>query len=465
MRQFGGSKADAGQTSIKPRRPATESRPPVVARSGAPFLGAGSLLQLQRRAGNEAVRGALPIQRLMRIEDFKRSTPGAFRSRSGVAAMDNELEVLSSVDPSLPGTAVENMLKRQVSLRKLRDLCTSYGGKRSTGVGALAREVKYELEVVDRYALAAVQLKGTKEVPSIEVGYRIGRQIFEAQDHWTTLLQQQLVGKNSDIFSGIWSAYQQALGGKRKEVAARLIEYDLQKLEEVANAESTDPLVAGILKEALRNKDDVTFAETGGVASNARVITGRDKPEHQQSGKKYLLETQMAQNAGSVERESTLLHELIHIAVQEKFGNTAVHLAFNKKLSEEEVKELSDRRTQQINDLEGLKGNLQGVLGPTQYSMFDGNSGKILYCLKGNNTLGGYANRLGAQGRITQEEKEYILRLEARGCNNTLAEFDTSISQMAYALERWGIPKNNEFRVALERVAREAYEHRGSMGG
>jgi hypothetical protein len=402
----------------------------------------------------------------MSDEQFKKLTPGRFRSRSGVAAIDQELITYRSVKEfSNSAQAPACVLERQASLRRLAQLCASYQGDRRAGVQALATEVTAELQFMDLYARAAVDLANNRKIPSAEVGHRVGRQLFEAQDAWIGLEQQGLVSHNTDVFSGIWGAFQSALGEHRKAVVALLIEDDLRKLQAVADAGTTDPLVAAILREALRNGGAIAYAETGGQASNARIIGAGDKPEHRQTGKKYLLETQLGQNAGSVERESTLLHELIHISVQEKFENTAVHLAIAKGMEKSAITALSEKRTAQIEALEGLKDHLRDVLGPSQFSMFDGNSGKILYCVKGNNTLKSYADRLGKQGRISKNEEAYILELANSGCNNTLVEFDTTISQMAFAVERWGVPADNPFRQKLDEVAREAYAYRGSLGG
>jgi hypothetical protein len=162
---------------------------------------------------------------------------------------------------------------------------------------------------------------------------------------------------------------------------------------------------------------------------------------------------------GSPERISSLVHEMTHVAVQEKFQNTALHLAFKKETSDGDIKALSDKRTKQLKNLEQCLEKTKQNWTDGQYQLL---RGKILYPTDSNRTPERYALSLKEAKKITEEEYNNVVRWIKMGVNNTIIEFDTVINQMMYLMTAWKVDPENEFYKKLREIAEEAYNYRQS---
>lgn len=377
---------------------------------------------------------------------FKEITPGAYRGYSDVAKIDAVLGAYAGL-----GVADGDLINRAAELKKLILLCTNYTGNRSAGVNRLLASLQVEQTFIDPIAEAADKLRnpGTmKESLKLLVTGTDALLIAQRQGH---PIANAKTPDTSDMFGRIQRAL--ADNGTRAQVMKNLIAQDVQELEAMAIDPSVDKLLRDILAEVLQNKDDIYFQETQGVASGA-VLAGQ-KDRNKGITEKYRLDMQMNQAEGTPERQSSLVHEMTHIATQEAFGNTVIHLAFKKGATDVEVLKLSVDRTAQVYALKNALDSCAATFSPGQMRVLDE---KVLYPVEGKNTLKSYADTF--KNTMTDAEYQRINGLVTAGANNTLIEFDTVINQMLFLMTMWKIPATNPFYAALKPVAAQAHQHR-----
>lgn len=432
--------------------------------------GAEAILRLQQTYGNRAVgrlisrskepsadpfrrpslsgNGDTKIQRMMSPEEFKKQTKGMWRKKSDVSNIDAKLVQYEGYKGS-----VADLVPRHNLLQQIEADCLAYAGGRAAGVTALLNSVRKELTFIKPLAESATEITGNGDL-------KLGLQkLFKGQDAILKAIKEghRIGPKSFPNYSDLFGKAQRALDalGTRGQVMQELILEDLQKLQDMAADPGTDPLMAGILNEVLANTGEIHFQETAGMASGAVKTTDKDRAAG--IAKEYRIDMNLFQKEGSPERISSLLHEMTHIAIQEKFGHTAVHLAFAKNMPKDQVLALSAKRTAHVNALKAELASNQAAFTPGQLDVLQE---KVTYPTEGKNTLKSYAGNMFKKGEITQAEKDYIDDLEDSGANNTLTEFDTVINQMLFLMNGWNIPANNSFHAKLKTVAQEAYEHR-----
>jgi len=211
----------------------------------------------------------------------------------------------------------------------------------------------------------------------------------------------------SSLFSEIISVMEKS--GVRETVTRSLIEKDLKKLEKIARDQKTDDLMRNILNEILENKGKIYFQESKGASPGATLATKKDRDRGIKE--KYRVDLMMFHPEGSPERISSLVHGMTHVAVQEKFQNTALHLAFKKETSDGDIKALSDKRTKQLKNLEQCLEKTKQNWTDGQYQLL---RGKILYPTDSNRTPERYALSLKEAKKITEEEYNNVVRWEKR---------------------------------------------------
>ena len=395
----------------------------------------------------QGAAGVQRVQRLMSLQVFQAATPGAFRSRSGIAPIDTLLTQYNALNDQ-----PENINARKDKLAELKTACANYTGNRKAGVQHLHQEVQNEQLYIDRLALAVTQTNtGTRN--SLKLAFQ---GIFAAQDTYLRLVREGHPLDMAPDFDRLITNGQIKLGdiGERGSVMQELIADDLTTLTTIGNNPQTPQLLRNIIAEALANRNKTHFQETGGVASGA-VLAG-EKDRNKGINTKYRLDMQMNQSGGSAVRISSLLHEMTHIATQEAFQNTPIHLAFNRNATDQQILDLSTRRTGQITQLETALNTTKAYWSQPQYAVL---MEKTKYPVEGRHTLASYANTF-LNNDTWRAEHTRMLDLQARGANNTLVEFDTVINQMLYMMQAWNVPNDNAFYTTLSTIAEEAYNLR-----
>lgn len=384
------------------------------------------------------------------LADFQQATPGSYRSRSEVAKIDTALSAYAAL-----GTSDSDLAKRAAELKSLITLCAGYTGNRSVGVNQLHATLLREQTFIDPIseAVGKIDSGGTAKA-----GLKLviaGTDILLLARRQGHPISDQKAPDTSNMFDRANRALSAA--GNRSQVMAELIAEDVQALEAMAGDNAVDPLMRAILAEVLHNKDATHFQETGGVASGAVLANQKDRDKG--ITKKYRLDMQMNQAEGSAERQSSLVHEMTHIATQEAFSNTAIHLAFKKGANDTAVLKLSQDRTAQVYTLKSALDGCAATFSAGQLRVLDE---KVTYPIEGKNTLQSYADTFKKKNELTDLEYQRINGLVTAGANNTLIEFDTVINQMMFLMTAWKIPANNPFYLALKPVAAEAHTHRTS---
>jgi len=391
------------------------------------------------------------LRRLMSLADFKKQTSGFLgsRSKTDFTTLDQLLD-----DYGKFGWAETDIPNRNAKLDAIEREARAYAGKSQQGVNNLIASVQTEQSFIQPLAEAIPDINSKANMKTAI------KKLFQSQDAY--LIAQRAghpIPGNGPDFMGIFSKAQRALNdlGTRDQVMRELIADDLSRVENIAADTNTHPLLRDILNEVLANKDQIYFQETPGMASGA-VLAGQ-KERDRGITEKYRLDMQMAQAEGSPERLSSLVHEMTHIAVQETFGNTAIHLAFKKTAADNEVLALSRVRTEQCQALSRLLEETRKQWSPGQYRVL---KEKTEYPINasGKNTLRSYADAFKKKGELTQTEYDRIINLADQGANNTLIEFDTVINQMMFLMTAWNVPEKNKFYAKLREVAQQAYDWR-----
>ncbi len=391
------------------------------------------------------------LRRLMSPADFKKQTSGLLgsRSKTDFTTLDQLLD-----DYSKFGWAEADILSRNTKLDDIEKAARAYAGKSRQGVDKLIASVQTEQSFIRPLAEAIPDINAKTAMKAAL------KKLFQSQDAYLTAVRAgHPVPGNGPDFMDIFAKAQRALNelGTRDQVMRELIADDLSRVENIAADTATHPLLRNILNEVLANKDKIYFQETPGIASGA-VLAGQ-KERDRGITQKYRLDMQMAQAQGSPERLSSLVHEMTHIAVQEEFGNTAIHLAFKKTATNEEVLALSRTRTEQCRALKRVLEETRKQWSPGQYRVLEEKTDYPVNA-SGKNTLRSYADAFKKKGELTQTEYDRIITLSDQGANNTLIEFDTVINQMMFLMTAWNVPQNNKFYARLREVAQQAYDWR-----
>ncbi|WP_169239620.1 eCIS core domain-containing protein [Candidatus Roseilinea sp. NK_OTU-006] len=391
------------------------------------------------------------LRRLMSPADFKKQTSGLLgsRSKTDFTTLDRLLD-----DYSKFGWAEADIPNRKAKLDQIDQAARAYAGKRKSGVNKLITSVQTELGFIGPLAEAIPDINAKTALKAAI------KKLFQSQDAYLEAVRAgHPVQGNGPDFMQIFSKAQRALNelGTRAQVMRELIAEDLSRVENIAADTATHPLLRNILNEVLANKDKIYFQETQGTASGA-VLAGQ-KERDRGITEKYRLDMQMAQAEGSPERLSSLVHEMTHIAVQETFSNTAIHLAFKRTATDQEVLDLSRTRTEQCRALKRALEETRKQWSPGQYRVLQEKTDYPVNA-SGKNTLTSYAEAFKKKGELTQTEYDRIVTLAGQGANNTLIEFDTVINQMMFLMTAWNVPQNNKFYAKLREVAQQAYDWR-----
>ncbi len=393
------------------------------------------------------------VQRLISLKDFKKRTSsgllGFLGWRGKFKPLDrllDEYHKLSWQEKDIP--------TRNTKLDQIEQVARAYTGKRQIEVDEFIASVTTERRFIRPLAEAIPDINGKRNLKEAI------QKVFQAHDAFLEAVRAgHPIPDDGPFFLGFFEKAQRALNelGTRDQVMRELIADDLSRVEHIAADTNTHPLLRNILNEVLANKDQIYFQETPGMASGA-VLAGQKERDRGITAK-YRLDMQMAQAEGSPERLSSLVHEMTHIAVQEKFGNTAIHLAFKRAESDANVLALSRRRTEQCRALKRLLEETREQWLPGQYRVL---AEKTEYPINasGKNTLSSYAETFKKKGELTQTDYDRIINLAKQGANNTLIEFDTVINQMMFLMTAWRVPNDNKFYVKLREVAQEAYDWR-----
>ncbi len=403
-----------------------------------------------------ADRGSSPaLQRLMTTADFKGLTGGKGRGNSDVSKLDKLLDRYAKLK-----ARDDDLRARQALLGELATKADQYsarkaGGDRTDGVNQLLADVVAERRFVDPLVRAIGNLAGDP-AQAFEDTVEGQDAYLEGQRQGRTLPQSQ-EPNFGDLIRRARQAMNDKGGTYRADAMRAIITGDLARLENMAADTHVDALMRDILLEVLANKDQVHFQETPGMASGAVLAGGKDRAKG--ITEKYRVDVAMEQGQGSAERMSSIVHELTHVATQEKFANTPIHLAFDRGASEGDILALSAKRTDDLGDLEAALDAPGTKWTPGQRGVL---LSKIKYPVGGKNTLGSYATTFHKKGEITDTERDTILDLEAKGANNTLIEFDTVVNQMMFLMSAWAVSATDPFYTVLKRVAQEAYDYRNA---
>jgi hypothetical protein len=391
----------------------------------------------------------------MTTAQYQTLTAGKGRAGSKVSKVDKLLtkyEGLRSSDADLG--------ERLTTLQSIKTLADAYvgtkgGGLRTAGVSQLVAEVNDELAFIDPL-LDALGLIASDPVRSFE-------RTVDAQDAYRAAERagRPLPANQQPNFGDLISRARNSMNSKGGTVRSAgmkaIITKDLTRLTQMSTDSKVDPLMRSILVEVLGNVGQTYFQETGGMASGA-VLAG---PKDRSRGitEKYRVDVAMEQGEGSAERMSSIVHELTHVATQEAFANTPIHLAFENGADDGVILKLSQKRTKDVADLETALDAPGTHWTESQRGVL---ISKIKYPVQGKNTLGSYAVSFRNKGELTDSERDRILGLEARGANNTLIEFDTVVNQMMFLMTAWSVRADDPFYVVLKRVAQEAYDYRNT---
>lgn len=435
------------QQQQKSSSPRTQENAPDINQQG--FV-PHEVVQMQRIAGNRATGQMVAsgnIQRLMTTATFKQETPGKYRWRSKVAAID---KLLNQYDALRSGA--DQMIPRNTLLDSIIAKTSVYNDNRKTGVDKLDAEARIEKSYISHFAQTMTYLSQN----NVKEGFR---SLFKGQDIMLDALRAGHKDPYSPDISGIvgklrdYFPYDGSKNDERQTIMQELIQDDLNTIITMSKDSTVHPLLRSILLEVLVHKDETYFQETKGVASGA-VLAG-DKDRDKGITEKYRLDMQLNQAEGSAVRVSSLVHEMTHIATQEHFENTPIHLAFDKGAKDEDVLKLSANRTGQCATLKNLLISTKDEWSAGQYSSL---MEKTTYPVEGKNTLTSYANSFKTKMDIADYNR--VISLASQGANNTLIEFDTVINQMMYMMTAWKIPTSNAFYAELINVAQEAYDYR-----
>jgi hypothetical protein len=167
---------------------------------------------------------------------------------------------------------------------------------------------------------------------------------------------------------------------------------------------------------------------------------------------------------GKAERLGSLAHEMTHVLISETFKNTSLYLAFDKGATDEEILELSQQRTEQLEALQGLMEGDDNLTSDMKALLLK----KIRYPiemggLKATGDILRYANKPKFKQEMGDVMHGRIVSLAGRGLNNTVIEFDTVINQMMVYMTLWQIPLASSFYRKLIDVASEALAYRAGI--
>ncbi|MBK8473721.1 MAG: hypothetical protein IPL33_17050 [Sphingobacteriales bacterium] len=415
------------------------------------------------RTTEQSIGDNTPAQMLMDIATFQEQTTSkSSRKRSTIGKIDILLAQYNDI-----GSQPQDFVKRKTALTTLQQACLAYLnhksatddpndaiGDRIGGIKELMREIDLEMPVLNLCVEALVAIDNDTKI-AFKRGMEARELFAELRESNPQMTYGPKNYRNIDI-DRLFDLILQRMNAdnNRSRQMEDLIEEDLAQLSSLALNPGTPPLLRTILIESLSNRKNIHFQETGGMASGA-VLAG-EKDREKGIDTKYRLDLQLNQTSDVI-RQSSLLHEMTHIATQESFKNTPIHLAYKKGTSDAEILALSQRRTNQVHELMAIVGTAleNKQISEAQYRILEE---KTMYPIQGKNSLESYVKAFAKD--IGPAETEHLLDLVAQGANNTLVEFDTVMNQMYFMVTQWGIAPNTPLSQKLAAIVEEAYQRR-----
>lgn len=403
------------------------------------------ILQLQRTVGNKAVIQMLrtpPVQRLMALSEFKTVSDVKWHRRNKIKVVDNALRDYNA-EQSTPA----KIANKKALLLALEQACANFRVVRAT-----SKKLAGLKQLEDQLAHEKPIIVGLDAANTMSNKANKFQKLVEMQDLQLELQNQGVYNGNNNPFNAdTW--LMGAIGELRADQTAMntVIQSELNKLQAMSTDVNTPALTRQILTEVLANAGKVKVKE-GLPQANFT-----DKTDTSQG---YTVQHNLNAPLGSGERLGSLTHELTHVSVSETFKNTALYLAFERGASDDDIVNLSNSRSKQLDDLEKLM-EADTTFTATQKSLL---RNKIRYPSKDP-----------AKSDITRYIKPNIIAAThplaprirnlaaTRGVNNSLVEFDTVINQMMIYMHMWKIPQTNDFYTELQDVAQEAYDYRGGV--
>ena len=383
------------------------------------------------------------IQRIMDLPTFTEKTTlfgqGVFkRPRNRITQVDNSLTAYRGVS-----TDVANIAAKEVAATNLITECSTYlnlpDGNRKKGVRKLKQQAEDEKAVIDPLADS--------------IGKPLTRQfelVSQAQDLQINLNKEGRIDANPQFVSfDTWLVPLINLIRQDPVAKQQVLQNELDALENIRQAPNTDPLLQQILAEILANHQGNSTVVPSVGSPMAKMV---DKTDPTQG---YEVHHNLNAPLGTAERLGSLTHELTHVSVSNIFQNSGLFLAFKTGATDNQILNLSARRTQQCKDLKKLAdksklfdGNQKMLLNNKITYPYDGSKGDITRYIKPANI------------DITSPLALRIKNLATQGLNNTVIEFDTVINQMMMYMHEWQVPATNPFYARLKVIAQEAYTHR-----
>ena len=442
---------------------ASSSQSKVISRKNNFWGGAPFFAPVLPRTTEPPIGDNTPAQMLMDIATFQEQTTSkGSRKRSTIGNIDILLEQYNDI-----GSQPKDFVQRKTALTNLQQACLAYlnhksatddpndaSGDRIGGVKELMREIDLEMPVLNLCVEALVAIGNDTKI-AFKRGMAARELFAELQESNPQMTYGPKNYRNIDIDKLFDIILERMNTDKNRDRQMKdLIAEDLAQLSSLALNPATPLLLRTILIESLSNRKNIHFQETGGVASGA-VLAG-EKDREKGIDTKYRLDLQLNQKSDVI-RQSSLLHEMTHIATQESFKNTPIHLAYKKGTPDAEILSLSQHRTNQVHELMAIVGaaleNKQ--ISEAQYRILEE---KTMYPIQGKNTLESYVKAFAKD--IGPAETEHLLALVGQGANNTLVEFDTVMNQMYFMVTQWGIAPNTALHQKLAAIVEEAYQRR-----
>lgn len=384
-----------------------------------------------------------PVQCVKSLEAFKADTYLPMASRDKITAIDMLLEQYHTIGPALP----HNVIQKDTLLFELQFACMKYlqadKPGRSEGVNNLLDDIRKDMSVIDPLAEFARLRDPVKKFElmnrSQEAHLLLEREGYLASNHGYSIA-------TFDKFYAVLIDDERGGLGTNPSKIQEVIEGEVEKLEAIRDANNTPELIRNIISEVLSNVSDVNFRS--GLPGVRKARADDQIPES------YILTHSLRAPGGEAERLGSLLHELTHVSIGETFDNTALLLAFVKGATDDEILELSKKRTTQLMELERLIDTK--IFTESQVSLL---KNKVKYPI---DEIQGNAKRyIGShQGEIEPTVYTRLVSLAERGMNNSVVEYDTVINQMLLYMYLWKIDPETPFYKMVATLAQEAYDRR-----
>ncbi|MFF2324770.1 MULTISPECIES: hypothetical protein [unclassified Streptomyces] len=384
--------------------------------------GPRTLAGLQSTLGNTAVSQMITVSRMMTEGEFKKSTSSlTSRDRSQITVVDNALRAFYA----LPDTDQRGKL---FALKGIVRACHEYTVRKPDGSRA---------EGTEQLRQQAEAAQGQLDLESIFQGLLTEIDGMENPDHDTQALATKSQGTAqvlpAERFQNMMNGFVQKLGALR--VDESLPELTRTVIDELMNVVH---LVAVMRYPLARSGMTLNPATDGGDPTFTFNVDTQAL-----GGTSFLL--------------GHIAHELTHVAAQQAFDSSPVMELVQSGTTDAEVAKLAAERKQVLGDLR------QELAENTEFNGFQERmlSEKLVYGAQPHK-LESYANNFARQGKITDEQRERLVRWgkAAGDASGTLVEYDTVLNQMLIYLHMWETSQDNPFYVKLRAAAETAYNRR-----